>query len=160
MSLIIRLRGSNALSAFRAAKLSQSVTTAVPRVTAIQAEFWHFVQLARALSKDEGARLERVLTYGPRSDAVESRGELMLVVPRLGTISPWSSKASEIARHCGLEAVERIERGTACWIVTKDGKRLVAAERDALALLLHDRMTETVLGSLDEAARLFEHIKP
>ena len=160
MSLIIRLRGSNALSAFRAAKLSQSVTTAVPRVTAIQAEFWHFVQLARALSKDEGARLERVLTYGPQSDVVESRGELMLVVPRLGTISPWSSKATEIARHCGLEAVERIERGTACWIVTKDGKPLAAAERGALASPLHDRMTETVLGSLDEAARLFEHIKP
>jgi phosphoribosylformylglycinamidine synthase len=160
MSLIIRLRGSNALSAFRATKLSQFVTAAVPRVTAIQAEFWHFAQLSRALSRDETARLERVLTYGPESFAVEARGELMLVVPRLGTISPWSSKATEIARHCALEAVERIERGTACWIATIDGKPLAATERDALASLLHDRMTETVLGSLDDAARIFDHIKP
>jgi phosphoribosylformylglycinamidine synthase len=160
MSQILRLRGRNALSAFRAAKLSQSVTAAVPRVTRIHAEFWHFTQLARALSKDETARLERVLTYGPEAAAVESQGELLLVVPRIGTISPWSSKATDIARHCGLDMVERIERGTACWIATKDGKPLAAGERKALAPLLHDRMTETVLGAFDEAGRLFEHIEP
>ena len=160
MSLIIRLRGRNALSAFRAARLSQSVITAVPRVCGIQAEFWHFARLSRAISSDETARLERILTYGPEAIAVESRGELRLVVPRIGTISPWSSKATDIARHCGLEAVERIERGTAFWIALRDGRPLTAAERAALAPLLHDRMTETILGSLEEAARLFEHIKP
>ena len=160
MSLVTRLRGRNALSAFRATKLSQSVTAAVSRVSAVQAEFWHFAQLSRALAKDETARLERVLTYGSQSSIVESHGELMLVVPRLGTISPWSSKATEIARHCGLEAVERIERGTACWVVTRDGRPLSVPERDAVAPLLHDRMTETVLASLDDAARLFDHIKP
>src|SRR5690349_17938717 len=155
-----RLRGSNALSAFRAAKLSQSVTSAVSRVRSVQAEFWHFAQLSRALTKDESTRFERVLTYGPGADKVDAQGELFLVVPRLGTISPWSSKATEIARQCGLEAVERVERGTAYWVKTRDGKALSAAERAALVPLLHDRMTETVLGSLDEGTRLFEHIKP
>src|SRR5258706_4101679 len=160
MSQISRLRGRNARSAFRAAKLSQSVIAAVPDVTGIQAEFWHFAQLSRAVSNDETACLERILTYGPEATTVESRGDLVLVVPRLGTLSPWSSKATDIARHCGLKAVERIERGTAYWITTRDGRPLAAAERDALAPLLHDRMTETVLTSLDDAARLFEHIRP
>ena len=160
MSQVTRLRGRNALSAFRAAKLSQSVTSAVPRVAAIQAEFWHFAQLARALSPGEAARFERILTYGPGASPVEAKGELFLVVPRLGTISPWSSKATEIARQCGLDAVERIERGTAYWIESRGGGKLTAGEREALAPLLHDRMTETVLGAFDDAARLFEHIRP
>ena len=96
MPHISRLRGRNALSAFRAAKLSQSIIAAVPRVSGIQAEFWHFVALSRAASKDETARLERILTYGPEATSIESRGDLVLVVPRIGTISPWSSKASDI----------------------------------------------------------------
>ena len=88
MSQISRLRGRNALSAFRAAKLSQSVIAAVPAVTGIQAEFWHFARLSRAMSNDETANLERILTYGPEATPVRSHGDLVLVVPRLGTISP------------------------------------------------------------------------
>src|SRR5688572_9731652 len=160
MSQISRLRGRNALSAFRAAKLSQSITAAVPRVTRVHAEFWHFAQASRALSKDEGARLDRILTYGPSAAPVETQGELMLVVPRIGTISPWSSKATDIARHCGLEAVTRIERGTAYLVATRDGKPLAAAERGEVVARLHDRMTETVLSSFEDAARLFGHIEP
>src|SRR5687768_3682962 len=160
MSQISRLRGRNALSAFRAAKLSQSITAAVPRVARVHAEFWHFAQASRALSRDETARLERILTYGPASAPVEGQGELMLVVPRIGTISPWSSKATDIARQCGLEAVERIERGTAYRVATSDGKPLAAGEREQVASRLHDRMTETVLGSLEDAAHLFGHIEP
>ncbi|HET9404334.1 MAG TPA: phosphoribosylformylglycinamidine synthase, partial [Burkholderiales bacterium] len=160
MPHISRLRGRNALSAFRAAKLSQSIIAAVPRVSGIQAEFWHFAALSRAVSKDETARLERILAYGPEAIGVESQGDLVLVVPRIGTISPWSSKATDIARHCGLEAVERIERGTAYWIATRDGKPLASGDRAALVPLIHDRMTETVLGDFESAARLFEHIKP
>jgi phosphoribosylformylglycinamidine synthase len=160
MSQISRLRGRNALSAFRAAKLSQSITAAAPRVTAAYAEYWHFTRLSRALSAEETARLERLLTYGPDSAPVEGSGELLLVVPRIGTISPWSSKATDIARHCGLEAVERIERGTAYRVATRDGKPLTAAERRAAASSLHDRMTESVLDSFDDVGRLFERIAP
>ena len=88
------------------------------------------------------------------------RGTLFLVVPRLGTISPWSSKATDIAKHCALEAIERIERGVAFWIEREDGSALTDGERRALMPHLHDRMTETVLASFDEAERLFRHFEP
>src|SRR3990172_2012381 len=160
MSQFLRLRGRNALSAFRSSRLVSSLRSNVPRVTAVHAEFWHFVQLARALSDSEAKRLERILTYGPADAAGATRGELMLVAPRIGTISPWSSKATDIARHCGLEAVQRIERGVANFISTANGEALSAGQRAALMPLVHDRMTETVLAAFDEAARLFERFEP
>jgi phosphoribosylformylglycinamidine synthase len=160
MPQILRLRGRSALSAFRLSKLSRSATAAVSRLSGIHAEFWHFVQVARALSEAERARLERLLTYGPADTPGATRGELMLVVPRIGTVSPWSSKATDIARHCGLDAVQRIERGVACYISTSDGMPLSSVQRAALSPLVHDRMTETVLFNFDDAARLFEHFEP
>ena len=160
MSNILRLRGRNALSTFRASKLSSSFSSAVPRVTAVRAEFWHFVQAERTLSQAETQQLERILTYGPADKAGASSGEVLLAVPRIGTISPWSSKATDIARHCGLDAIQRIERGVAYWIQTRDGMALAPGERAAAAPLLHDRMTETMLGSFDDAARLFDHFQP
>jgi len=160
MPQILRLRGRNALSAFRLRKLSASFIAAVPSVSGIHAEFWHFVQAVRPLSGDEAARLERVLTYGPAQATSETHGELMLIVPRIGTISPWSSKASDIARHCGLDAVERIERGIAYWVQTRGGAVLARGDRAALAPLIHDRMTETVLADFDSVAHLFEHFEP
>ncbi len=160
MSQILRLRGRNTLSAFRSSRLVSSLRSNVPRVTSVHAEFWHFVQLARSLSDEETQRLGRILTYGPADAADAARGELMLVVPRIGTISPWSSKATDIARHCGLEAVHRLERGVAYFIVTANGAVLSSGERAALSPLVHDRMTETVLVAFDEAARLFERFEP
>jgi phosphoribosylformylglycinamidine synthase len=160
MSQILRLRGRNALSAFRLSKLTQSVTTAVPRISGIHAQYWHFVQVERTLSPVEARQLERILTYGPADPEGPGSGELMLVVPRIGTISPWSSKASDIARHCGLAAVQRIERGVAFFFAARGGTPLSSGEQAQLAPLLHDRMTETVLSSLEEAARLFEHFQP
>jgi phosphoribosylformylglycinamidine synthase len=154
------MRGRTALSSFRLGKLSQSVTAAVPRITGIHAEFWHFVQLERSLSDAGSRQLERILTYGPADAGAAARGDLLLVVPRIGTISPWSSKATDIARHCGLEAVQRIERGVAYFLSTKDGSPLSPADRAALAPLVHDRMTETILDAFGSAARLFEHIRP
>ena len=90
MSQILRLRGRSALSAFRLRKLVTSCTTAVPVVSGINAEFRHFVQVARDLSSDEMARLDRILSYGPAGAAGDEQGELMLVVPRIGTISPFA----------------------------------------------------------------------
>lgn len=126
----------------------------------IAAEFWHFVAATRALDRAEQARLERLLTYGPKREAVAEEGTLLLVVPRIGTISPWSSKATDIARHCGLEAIERIERGVAYWASRAGGQGLGGDERAALAPFLHDRMTETVLDDFHETARLFQHVAP
>ncbi len=89
-------------------------------------------------------------------------GALLLILPRPGTISPWSTKATEIAHHCGLSALERLERGIAFHVQTRDEahKELSPAAKEALLPLIHDRMTEAVFGSFDEAERLFRHFAP
>ena len=160
MSSLIRLRGRNALSEFRLGKLSQSLKAAVPEVVAVLAQFWHFVQVARALDAHETRVLKTILTYGPARSEAQAQGALILVVPRIGTISPWSSKATDIARHCGLQAIERIERGMGYAVALRSDAHLTAAQRQALLPHLHDRMTESVLGSLEEAQRLFAHFPP
>jgi phosphoribosylformylglycinamidine synthase len=156
MSQILRLRGRTALSPFRLRKLLQD-----PALTGIQlaTEYWHFAKLGRALTGAERERLERILEYGPRSAPVKEQGDLLLVVPRFGTISPWSSKATDIARHCGLDMVERIERGVAYWVAR--GASASAGEEDsALIARIHDRMTETVLRSFEAADGLFQRHQP
>lgn len=160
MSQFLSLRGRNALSEFRLSKLDQALQQVHLRLSGINAEFWHFVSVARALTNAENAILERILTYGPAAQAVPEAGQLLLVVPRLGTISPWCSKATDIARHCGLNAVERIERGVAWHVVKADRSRLSPHEAAALLPLIHDRMTETVLDTLEAAAQLFHHYSP
>ncbi len=159
MPQLISLRGRSALSAFRLQKLLHAVSVSLPGIR-IAAEYWHFVQVDSALSPAEQARLASILTYGPHVAEVAEDGQLLLVVPRLGTLSPWSSKATDIARHCGLEKVARIERGVAYWVSAGRPGPLLAADTAALIPHLHDRMTETVLGSFDEVDRLFQHIAP
>ncbi|MCS6997126.1 MAG: phosphoribosylformylglycinamidine synthase [Casimicrobiaceae bacterium] len=155
-ALFLLLRGANALPAFREQKLVASL--AAYRVRAISAEYWHFVKLARELTREERTQLEALLAYGAAADASEGHTHSFLVVPRLGTISPWSSKATDIARNCGLDAVERIERGVWFWVVT-DGRPSAEARR-AIEAACHDRMTESVLASLNEAERLFVETAP
>jgi phosphoribosylformylglycinamidine synthase len=104
------LRGSPALSTFRLNKLQQDLVAAGLPVKAVAATFVHVVETDRALSAAELATLEKLLAYGPRRAASELKGLAQVVAPRPGTISPWSSKATDIARICGLAAVRRIER--------------------------------------------------
>ena len=158
MPHFLRLRGRDALSAFRRKKLLQAVAADIPGLQ-LAAEYWHFIELTQALDDAGRLRLERVLSYGSASTAVDQAGSLLLVTPRLGTISPWSSKASDIARHCGLPEVRRIERGLAWWC-SSGGEPLSAAQRRALLPLIHDRMTESVLDSLDAAEGLFRRVDP
>jgi phosphoribosylformylglycinamidine synthase len=157
---LLTLRGRNALSDFRLKKLSQPLKKTASAISAIAAEYWHFVSLKAPLAAPERDVLERILSYGPASADIAERGDMLLVVPRIGTISPWSSKATDIARSCGLASVERIERGVAYYVSRRAGGRLTAAERSALVPLIHDRMTETVLASLKEAGKLFHHFSP
>ncbi len=149
MPEILQLRGPRALSEFRLAKLVASLQKIDPGVRSVAAEYRHFVEADGALGAAERARLEHLLAYG--DEAKPGGGTLYLVVPRLGTLSPWSSKATDIARNCGLAAVRRIERGTVFYI---------QGSKKNVGFLLHDRMTETVLGSLEEAVRLFQHVPP
>ena len=156
------LPGSRALSPFRRDRLLAAVQDAVPTVSRIEARYWHFIAVTDDMDADETAVLNRLLRYGPQSDAVDAvaDGELLLVVPRLGTISPWSSKASDIARHCGLAKVKRIERGVVWHVGKRDAAPLAPQERARLLPLLHDRMTETVLLDIDQAAALFAQTEP
>jgi phosphoribosylformylglycinamidine synthase len=158
MSLIVKLPGRTALSDFRVAKLLHQVRAYAREATAIRTQFWHFVKLRRPLSATEGKALSSLLTYGPAFASSQSSEQMLLVVPRLGTISPWSSKASDIAHQCGLEAVERIERGTAYQIEGVEARKL--RNSPALLALLHDRMTETVLDSASGAEALFHEARP
>ncbi len=157
---MLKLRGGNALSSFRLEKLMQGLRDMAPAISHVHAEYWHFAATRRALEAQEILVLEKLLTYGPASPVEEPQGELFLVVPRLGTISPWSSKATDIASHCALEAVERLERGVAFYVQKADGSALTQQEKQALLPLIHDRMTEMVLADFDAAEKLFRHFEP
>ena len=160
MHNILRLPGARALSAFRLDKLLRQAREALPKLSGIRAQHWHFVKLVRPLAASEQEVLEKLLTYGPSSGHEDLHDAIVLVVPRLGTISPWSSKATDIAHACGLDAVERIERGMGVRFELPAGVVLDAVARRSLLPLIHDRMTETVLSSLAEADALFRHAKP
>ena len=150
------LRGAPALSAFRHGKLLEQLTSRVPAVTGLYAEFAHFAEVSGALTADEEQVLARLLKYGPSVPVQEPSGRLFLCVPRFGTISPWSSKASDIARNCGLAKIERLERGIAYYVTGELGE----AEIEQVAALLHDRMTQLVLGRMEDASNLFSHAEP
>ncbi len=150
------LRGAPALSAFRHGKLLEQLTSKVPAVTGLYAEFAHFAEVTGVLNADEEQVLARLLKYGPSVPVQEPSGRLFLTIPRFGTISPWSSKASDIARNCGLAKIQRIERGLAYYV----SGELNAAEAQQVADVLHDRMTQLVLDNLEGAAALFSHAQP
>ncbi|MGC1330164.1 phosphoribosylformylglycinamidine synthase [Pseudomonas sp.] len=150
------LRGAPALSAFRHGKLLEQLSQKVPAVSGLYAEFAHFAEVAGELTADEQQVLARLLKYGPSVPVQEPAGRLFLVMPRFGTISPWSSKASDIAHNCGLGNVQRLERGIAFYVTGE----LSEAQAQVVAGLLHDRMTQVVLSKLEEAAGLFSHAEP
>ncbi len=149
------LPGSLALSAFRSTRLLHALQAKVPAVTALAARFLHLVD--GDVAGEERLRLESLLAYGDDFVGREG-GELFLVVPRPGTISPWSSKATDIARNCGLTGVRRIERATAFYI--EAATPFTAVERGVLAAVLHDRMTQAVLPDVASASVLFRSESP
>ncbi|SOB75981.1 phosphoribosylformylglycinamidine synthase [Marinobacter sp. LV10R510-11A] len=155
---MLELRGAPALSSFRSHKLYAKIQAIVPEIEHVYAEFMHFVDMEGALSDSEQAILDRLLTYGPSTLPEEPNGVLFLVVPRPGTLSPWSSKATDIARNCGLRQIQRIERGTAFYI--KSSKKLGLDQREKVAALLHDRMTQKVFHEMGGAQLLFSHEEP
>ncbi|MFA7892419.1 phosphoribosylformylglycinamidine synthase [Pseudomonas putida] len=150
------LRGAPALSAFRHGKLLEQLSQKVPAVTGLYAEFAHFADTDGELTADQQQVLGRLLKYGPSVPVQEPAGRLFLVVPRLGTISPWASKASDIAHNCGLQSIQRLERGIAYYVAGE----LSDADAEQVSAQLHDRMTQRVLGQLEQAADLFSHAQP
>jgi len=150
---MLRFRGAPALSSFRIEGLLAALRRIEPGVRAVGVDYLHLVDTTRELSPAELGVLERLLDFDPRA-APQPPGATLYTVPRPGTVSPWSSKATDIARVCGLDAVARIERAR-CWRVEASG-RLSRDRLAALAVPLFDPMTEAVLFDVEETSRLFE----
>ena len=168
---MLRIRGGSALSSFRLEKLGVAFKALVPQVSHICAEYWYFCDAAGDLSQQQLHILHTLLGCDAnkrRANRSNPEEGLLLVLPRPGTISPWSTKATDIARHCGLEPVERLERGIAFYIQDEDdrvveftGSGNCGISRNPVLELIHDRMTETVFGSFDEAENfLFRQFEP
>jgi len=152
--------GSPALSDFRLDKLLSEIQQQVEAVSCLASHYIHFADIDSPLTTSETDILGKLLEYGPALRDSRCDGELFLVTPRAGTISPWSSKATDIAHNCGLGKILRLERGIAYTVGGRDGAVFDDAQRAAIAHLLHDRMTETVLRSYDDASILFSHAEP
>ena len=155
---MIILSGAPSLSAFRRRKLLSNLQKTDSTVTAVAAEYVHFAEASEVLSEADSQTLKALLTYGPSEAQQNTDGQLLLVVPRPGTISPWSSKATDIAHNCGLETIFRVERGIAYYITADE--TLNEKQLELLGELLRDRMVETVMTDLQQAEALFTHHQP
>ncbi|MDO6426764.1 phosphoribosylformylglycinamidine synthase [Thalassotalea sp. 1_MG-2023] len=155
--LIQTLRGAPALSDFRIKKLLDQCAELSLPVTDIYAEYTHFAQLTAELNEQETHVLAKLLTYGPSIEEHEPVGKLLLVTPRPGTISPWSSKSTDIAHNCGLDKVVRLERGLAYYI---QSSALSAQQEQQLNGLIHDRMMEVIFTDAQQAQTLFATAEP
>jgi len=158
MSMLMKtLRGAPALSEFKVKKiLAQCAELSLP-ITDIYAEYTHFAQLSEELTSDESHVLQQLLKYGPTIETHEPTGQFLLITPRPGTISPWSSKSTDIAHNCGLNKVIRLERGIAYYI-TSDA--LTDEQQIQLNHLIHDRMMESVFSNMEQATALFATAEP
>jgi phosphoribosylformylglycinamidine synthase len=155
-----QLRGGPALSEFRSQKLLDQISERVPEVTGIDAVFLHIYALEERLNGEEQSLLEQLLRYGPPSRDASIAGCDLVVVPRPGTISPWSSKATDIIHNCGLEKVQRVERGIIYTLKIADGSAPDAEQLALMLPLIHDRMTETVFHDIQDTEVLFRHTDP
>ncbi|MFS6937092.1 phosphoribosylformylglycinamidine synthase [Neisseria animaloris] len=155
MSVVLPLRGVTALSDFRVEKLLQKAAAAGLPKAELSSEFWYFVSSESALNHETATKLQALLEAErvEKTPEAENSLHLFLITPRIGTISPWASKATDIAHNCGLGEIERIERGMAVWVKGE----LNAGQKQQWAALLHDRMTESVLPDFQTASQLFAH---
>ena len=161
---LMHFEGGRALSAFRAQALLASLQAVCPRITGVSARFVHWVAFDAAPERATLDKVQALLDYGDAFTGAPdsaSGGARVWVMPRLGTVSPWASKATDIARNCGVTGLHRLERVTAYTLVLKGGlfsaaKPLTAEEQQAVAALLHDRMTEHVAFDGEAAAHLFD----
>lgn len=156
MSDVLSLGGEAALSPFRIDKIRhKSLRLQLDNDIEITCEYRYFVAISSILSKQDHHKLLQLLHAHEISNTM-ANGTQILIIPRLGTISPWSSKATDIAHNCGINNIERIERG----LLYTFSRKLNQQEQLDWASLLHDRMIESVLYTIHEAKQLFEHIAP
>ncbi|MFA5631333.1 MAG: phosphoribosylformylglycinamidine synthase [Porticoccaceae bacterium] len=155
---MLTLSGAPALSSFRKQKLLDALRQINPDIHSLYAEYIHFADVEEALAPEEKTVLDALLRYGPRAAREARDGSIFLVTPRPGTISPWSSKATDIAHNAGLGKVKRIERGIVYYL--HGDTPLKHQQREAVSHLLYDRMVEAVFDDLDAARKLFVRHEP
>lgn len=148
------LYGGKAMSRFRLVRLYGAVVDHCPELAEIEAQHVYVCQWDSEPSKADLDRLGRLLGDVDAPHATGSDRQSVYVVPRLGTLSPWSSKATDIAHVCGLTNLQRIERGV-CYVL--HGVEVLNETQRPLVLdLLHDAMTENVLAGPEELTRVFD----
>ncbi|MBC9955670.1 phosphoribosylformylglycinamidine synthase [Yimella sp. cx-51] len=150
--VLTHVPGGSALSGFRARALLDRLQRIEPGVTRVDARYIHWVASDQPLDEDTTGAVTRILTYGEPYEG-PGEGTLVVVTPRLGTISPWASKATDIVHNCGID-IHRVERATEYMLTGEVG------DWEAVAALLHDRMTESAFADHDGAAHLFDERVP
>lgn len=153
-------QGRAAVSEFRLDKLLSALQSRVTEIKSVDSRFIHFAETKTELNAKERLQLNALLDYGPSVEATDQDAAKLIVIPRPGTISPWSSKATDIIHHSGLDKIKRVERGRAYLFTLENGGSLSGDQLQKLKPLLHDRMTEYVLDSEDEAGILFSTTAP
>jgi phosphoribosylformylglycinamidine synthase len=160
MAFILRLLGSAALSPYRIEKIRIEAAQRGVALGELTTCYWHFLELEAELDEGELSQVSALLAYGIEPVLPISKAPLMLVTPRPGTISPWSSKASDILKNCGISKLKRMERGVVYCMRDKNGGILTDALLEIVRPLIHDRMTEAVMDSIEAADTLFKHVPP
>ena len=156
---MISLTGAEALSEFRQQRLLSLVQSASPDVSAIEAHYFYVVQLKSPADEAQHSTLLSLL--GASGPFVPSNVHLSVnVMPRLGTRSAWSSKATNIAQRCGLDYIARIERGICYQLHGVDAENVSADSKAQIGLCLHDRMTEALINLPDQLDQLFTDAEP
>ncbi len=151
------LRGSTALSEFRVNKLLSAIQQRVPGIQSLRCQFIHFIHSRDPLEKNEIQQLNKLLIASEQEyESNNGQSAFILVTPRPGTISPWSSKATDIIHNCGMGNIIRVERGIGWTLSTAVASEIDETQIKLLTPLLHDRMTETVMDDLMQAEVLFQ----
>lgn len=153
------LRGKTALSEFRINKLLSALQQKIPDVKQVEGQFIHFIHSRNKLETNEITQLNTILLGSDEEDLHhknKSEAAFILVTPRPGTISPWSSKATDILNNCGMNNILRVERGIGWRIFASDGLNIGDTDIDLIKPLLHDRMTESLMSDVNQANILFQ----
>jgi len=153
------LRGKTALSEFRIKKLLSALQQKVPGIANVDGQFINFIHSRNKLESKEITQLNSILLGSDEEDLKqegEAKAAFVLVTPRPGTISPWSSKATDILHNCGMDNILRVERGIAWRISTTDDSEIKKSDIELMKPLLHDRMTEAVMENTEQAEILFQ----
>ncbi len=153
---MLKILGTSALSKYRLNQLLTQLKSLNSTISNLSVRFVHFVEINKEPGEKEVQMLNRLLEYG-FAEPEQIKGSTFQVVPRPGTISPWSSKATEILERCGLDSINRIERGLEYTIASS--QEFSDEDKQKLYPLIHDRMTQSVFEN-DENFDLFIHHEP